>query len=74
MCGDYNSVIGMEPAEPLRRFTTGMPKGRFQPALGEATLCGFYVETHAKTGIATRAEPVRVGGRLAFAGPAPLSA
>ena len=27
MCGDYNSVIGMERDEPLRRFVTGMPKG-----------------------------------------------
>ena len=32
MCGDYNSVIGMDKAEPLRRFITGMPKDRFSPA------------------------------------------
>jgi hypothetical protein len=29
MCGDYNSVIGMDKAEPMRRFITGMSKGRF---------------------------------------------
>lgn len=70
MCGDYNSVIGMEKTEPMRRFVTGMPKGRFTPALGEATLSGFYVETDDKTGGATRVEMVRQGGRLAQAGPA----
>ena len=36
MCGDYNSVIGMEKTEPLKRFITGMASGRFEPALGEA--------------------------------------
>ena len=29
MCGDYNSVIGMDKEEPLRRFLTGMSSGRF---------------------------------------------
>ena len=69
MCGDYDSVIGMQKEEPLRRFVTGMPKGRFQPALGEATLCGLYVETDDRTGRATRAVQVRQGGRLEQAGP-----
>lgn len=63
MCGDYNSVIGMEKDEPLNRFITRIPSGRFQPALGPATLCGVFVETDAK-GLATRIEPVRIGGRL----------
>ncbi|WP_417807358.1 TIGR00282 family metallophosphoesterase [Thioclava sp.] len=69
MCGDYDSVIGMSKAEPMRRFVTGMAKERFSPARGEATLSGFYVETDDRTGHATRAEPVRVGGRLAQASP-----
>ncbi|MEM8591190.1 MAG: TIGR00282 family metallophosphoesterase [Pseudomonadota bacterium] len=69
MCGDYNSVIGMDAAEPLRRFITGMPKGRFTPALGEATLSGVYIETDDQTGRATRIEMVRHGGRLSQAGP-----
>ncbi|MGV6840709.1 MAG: TIGR00282 family metallophosphoesterase [Planktomarina sp.] len=64
MCGDYNSVIGMDKAEPLRRFITGMPKGRFQPAKGEGTLCGLLTTTDDKTGLATRVEHVRFGGRL----------
>ncbi len=72
MCGDYNSVIGMEKAEPLRRFVTGMSKGRFTPADGDVTLSGLYIETDDRNGKATRVEPVRVGGRLAPCGPAPL--
>ena len=69
MCGDYESVIGMEPLEPMTRFVTGMPKGRFTPAEGPATLCGVFVETDDATGRARRAEPVRVGGRLSPAAP-----
>jgi metallophosphoesterase (TIGR00282 family) len=64
MCGDYNSVIGMEKDEPLRRFITGMSKGRFQPAMGEATLSGVLVTTDDRTGRATTVEPVRDGGAL----------
>ena len=69
MCGDYNSVIGMDKAEPMRRFITGMARDRFSPAGGEATLSGFYIETDDRTGRATRALPVRVGGRLQASGP-----
>jgi len=63
MCGDYNSIIGMQVEEPLRRFTTRMRGGRFEPATGEGTLCGLYVETDAR-GLAVRAEPIRIGGQL----------
>jgi metallophosphoesterase (TIGR00282 family) len=69
MCGDYDSVIGMEKTEPLRRFVTGMPKERFTPAPGQATLSGIYLETDDRTGAATRVVPVRQGGLLAPSGP-----
>lgn len=69
MCGDYNSVIGMDRLEPMRRFVTGMAKDRFTPAEGEATLCGTYVETDDRTGRALRVVAVRIGGRLAPAAP-----
>ncbi|WP_295312898.1 TIGR00282 family metallophosphoesterase [Roseobacter sp.] len=69
MCGDYNSVIGMEKQEPLRRFLTGMPKERFTPATGDATLSGVYVETDDRTGMATRIVMVRDGGLLQAAAP-----
>jgi metallophosphoesterase (TIGR00282 family) len=64
MCGDYNSVIGMEKLEPMRRFVTGMSKGRFEPANGPATLSGVFVETDDRTGKALRVVPVRLGGAL----------
>ncbi len=69
MCGDYNSVIGMAKDEPMRRFVTGMGKGRFEPAMGDVTLSGTYIETDDRTGAATRIEMVRLGGRLPQAGP-----
>ncbi|AUJ63678.1 metallophosphoesterase [Aestuarium zhoushanense] len=73
MCGDYDSVIGMTKAEPLRRFITGMAKNRFEPAMGDVTVSGLYVETDDRTGKATRVEMVRHGGRLSQSGPSPLS-
>ena len=68
MCGDYDSVIGMDKSEPLRRFITGMPKGRFEPAEGEATLSGVYVDTDDRTGLARVVKMIRLGGRLPQAG------
>jgi hypothetical protein len=69
MCGDYDSVIGMEKLEPLRRFITGMASNRFEPAGGDATLSGVYVETDDRTGKATRIVMIRQGGCLQQAGP-----
>ena len=64
MCGDYDSVIGMDKAEPMRRFLTGMGRDRFTPAEGEATLSGVLVVTDDRTGLATEIRPLRDGGRL----------
>ncbi len=64
MTGDYDSIIGMQKEEPLRRFLTGIPSGRFEAALGTATLSGVVVETDDATGLALRIAPVRIGGRL----------
>jgi hypothetical protein len=63
-CADYDSVIGNQKEEPLRRFTTRISGGRYKPAEGPATVCGVYVETDAATGLARRIEPIRLGGRL----------
>ena len=64
MCGDYNSVIGMDAAEPLNRFITKIPRERFEPALGPATISGFAVEIDDKTGFAVCAKGLRLGGSL----------
>jgi 2',3'-cyclic-nucleotide 2'-phosphodiesterase len=69
MTGDYDSIIGMQKEEPMRRFTSGIPSGRFEPALGTATLSGVAVETDDATGLAVKIGPVRIGGRLAPALP-----
>ncbi|WP_164040661.1 YmdB family metallophosphoesterase, partial [Serratia marcescens] len=40
MCGDYDSVLGMQKDEPLRRFLQKTPGARLEAATGEGTLCG----------------------------------
>ncbi|NMD08390.1 MAG: TIGR00282 family metallophosphoesterase [Phyllobacteriaceae bacterium] len=67
MCGDYDSVIGMEKSEPLQRFLRKLPVERMKPAEGEATLCGLAVETDDSTGLAVQVAPIRLGGRLSQA-------
>ncbi len=64
MCGDYDSVIGVQKAGSILRFTKKLPTERMQPADGPATLCGVFVETDDRTGLARRIEPLRVGGKL----------
>jgi metallophosphoesterase (TIGR00282 family) len=64
MCGDFNSVLGMDKEEPLQRFLTKIPSARFTPSLGEATLCGLAVEVDDATGLARAVAPLRLGGRL----------
>jgi 2',3'-cyclic-nucleotide 2'-phosphodiesterase len=69
MTGDYNSIIGMQKDEPLRRFQSGIPSARFEPAGGAATLSGVAVETDDASGLAVKVAPVRIGGRLSAAAP-----
>jgi metallophosphoesterase (TIGR00282 family) len=64
MCGDYNSVIGMEKDVPLSRFLTKIRKNKMTAASGEATICGIFVETDDKTGLAKKIEVIKVGGAL----------
>ena len=63
MCGDYNSVIGMEIEEPISRFTTGVNRSRFMPAADTATLCGIFVEFD-KLGATTMINPIKYGGKI----------
>ncbi len=64
MCGDYDSVIGVQKDPAVRRFVPKMPGERPQVAGGEATLCGVFLETDDRSGLARALEPVRIGGRL----------
>ena len=61
MTGDYNSVIGMDKANPIHGFVKGYrAEGRFTPSNGIATLCGCFVETNDKTGLARNIETFQV--------------
>lgn len=65
MCGDYDSSIGMDKEEPVSRFVSKIPKGRFEVASGPATICGVAVEISDRTGLAEKIAPLRIGPRLA---------
>src|SRR5918992_2375756 len=69
MCGDYNSVLGMDPQEPVSRFLTRIPRERFEPAMGPVTISGLAVEIDDATGLARRVHALRLGGVLAAAEP-----
>ena len=63
MCGDYNSVIGMDAENSLNRFLNKKSIKHF-PALGEATLCGVIVDCNIETGLANNIESYISGGQL----------
>jgi metallophosphoesterase (TIGR00282 family) len=65
MCGDYDSVIGMKKDAAVFKFVRKIPGERLSPAEGPGTLCGVVVETDDRSGLAVRAAPLRLGGRLA---------
>ncbi|MFN7634435.1 MAG: YmdB family metallophosphoesterase, partial [Acetobacteraceae bacterium] len=69
MCGDYDSVIGMQKGAASLRFWRKVPAERLAPAEGAATLSGVFVETDDRTGLAIRCLPLRMGGGLAEAVP-----
>ncbi len=65
MCGDYDSVVGMEKTVPLHKFVKQVPSlGRMQPGSGPATLCAVYVEINSKTGLTEKIQQIKIGGLL----------
>ena len=48
MCGDYNSVLGMDMDEPIHRFLTKIPKNRFEPADGPVSIEGVGLPDSAQ--------------------------
>jgi metallophosphoesterase (TIGR00282 family) len=63
MCGDYDSVIGMNKDNSLNRFTKKDSIKHFT-ANGEASLCGVIVDCNIKTGLADKIESYIFGGQL----------
>ena len=63
MCGDYDSVIGMNKENSLNRFMKKDSVKHF-PAKGDATLSGVIVDCDIKTGLANKIESYIFGGQL----------
>jgi 2',3'-cyclic-nucleotide 2'-phosphodiesterase len=63
MCGDYNSVIGMDKQNSINRFFKKDSIKHF-PAIGTASLCGVIVDADTKTGLANKVENFIYGGDL----------
>ena len=63
MCGDYDSVIGMNKENSINKFLKKKSDKHF-PAIGEATLCGVIVECDIETGLAKNIENFIYGGEL----------
>lgn len=70
MCGDFDSILGMDKEEPISRFLTKIASRRFAPSMGEATICGVAIEVDDATGLARAIAPLRLGGRLSETEPA----
>jgi len=61
MCGDYNSVIGMNKDNSLKKFLKDPSATKHYPALGEATISGLMVIADTKTGLGKKVEPIILG-------------
>ena len=61
MTGDYNSVIGMDKQNPIHAFTKGYrAEGRFTPANGIGKMCGVYIHSDDRTGLAINIETYQI--------------
>ena len=63
MCGDYDSVIGMNKENSLNRFMKKDSVKHF-PANGEATLSGVIVDCNIENGLANKIQSFIFGGQL----------
>jgi len=64
MCGDYNSVIGMNKDNSLKKFLGDKDAQKHYPAIGEATISGLMVTGNSETGLANKVEPIVLGKHL----------
>ncbi len=64
MCGDYNSVIGMDRDNSLKKFFKDPSAIKHHPALGKATISGVMVTADDNTGLANKIEPIILGRSL----------
>jgi 2',3'-cyclic-nucleotide 2'-phosphodiesterase len=64
MTGNYQSILGMDRHEPIRRWLEKTPGSRLEVAEGSGMICGLAVETDDATGLAVNVAPLRVGAVL----------
>ena len=64
MCGDYNSVIGMNKENSIMKFLKDDKAQRHFPAVGQSTLSGIIIEGNTETGLAKKIERFLYGGVL----------
>jgi|TARA_B100001559_G_scaffold318729_1_gene326477 2',3'-cyclic-nucleotide 2'-phosphodiesterase len=64
MCGDYNSVIGMNKENSLKKFLKDPTAKKHYPALAEGTISGLMVIANHETGLANKVEPIILGKNL----------
>ncbi len=64
MCGDYNSVIGMDKENSLKKFFKDKDAVQHFPSTGEGTLSGIIVDADNDTGLARKASRLILGGNL----------
>jgi calcineurin-like phosphoesterase len=62
MCGDYNSVIGMNKENSIKKFFKDPKAIRHFPALGVGIISGIIVKANEETGLAEQVEQVMLGG------------
>ena len=64
MCGDYNSVIGMNKENSIKRFFKDKDALKHFPSEGEGTLSGIIVDADHETGLAKNVSRIIIGGSL----------
>ena len=64
MCGDYNSVIGMNKENSLKKFFKDKDAIEHYPASGTGTLSGIIIDADQNTGLANKVERLIEGGKL----------
>ena len=63
MCGDYDSVIGMNKENSIKKFKDPTAENHF-PAKGDASISGVIVDADEKTGLANNINQIIIGGNL----------
>ena len=64
MCGDYNSVIGMNKENSLKKFFKDKSAVQHFPSAGEGSLSGVIVVADKETGLAKNVSRIIIGGSL----------